>query len=254
MFADERRSKIADLILREHSVTTSELVTLFQVSLETIRRDLENMEERGLLRRVHGGAVSIEKMRKFDSFTVRSKTHQLEKQQLALAACACIHEEDYIAIDCGTTAVELARCICSQFRKLTVLTNSLEVFHILTGSGYDQVILTGGHYLPEEKSFYGHLAVDMIRQLHVRKSFITPSGIALGYGISDYVKEVIEIQRTLLEIADEVYILANSAKFEACAPLKICDVDPGYTYLTDPELPETIRERYEQASIHIKKS
>lgn len=253
MLADERRSQIANMVKQEHAVTTSELVERFQVSLETIRRDLEGMEQQGLLRRVHGGAVPVGGPQDYHNFATRSRIRQPEKHKLALMACACIGEGDYIAIDCGTTAIELAKCIRGRFRKLTVLTYSLEVFHILSEDENCRVILAGGHYLAGEKSFCGHLTVDMMRQVHVAKSFLTPSGIALGYGISDYVQEIIELQRTMLEIADEVCILADSAKYGVHAPLKICGVDTGYRYFTDPGLPEEICETYGRASIHINK-
>ncbi len=253
MFADERKSKIIDMIHQNHSVTTSELTEIFQVSLETIRRDLESMEKQGLLKRVHGGAVSVKELQSYSNLTIRSNSHQAEKRKLAFMACSYIKEKDYIALDTGSTAIELAKAICERFQNLTILTNSLEVFHILSERKEYQIILAGGYYLSEEKSFYGHLTLDMIRQLHVKKSFITPSGVSLDFGISDHVQELIDIQRAMLEIADEVYILADSSKFESYAPLKICDLDTSYRYLTDTSLPENIFETYQKASISIKK-
>ena len=89
--------------------------------------------------------------------------------------------------------------------------------------------------------------------IYVKKCFITPSGVSLDFGISDHVQELIDIQRAMLEIADEVYILADSSKFESYAPLKICDLDTSYRYLTDTSLPENIFETYQKASISIKK-
>ena len=77
-----------------------------------------------------------------------------------------------------------------------------------------RVVLAGGFYLPAEKCFCGHLALDMVRQLHISKCFIAPSAISLNFGISDHMQELIAVQRAFLEIADQAYILADSSKFE----------------------------------------
>lgn len=253
MFADERRGKIAEMIQRNNSVSTSELTEIFQVSLETVRRDLESMEKAGLLKRVHGGAISVRKLQRYNELSRRSTEHQTEKRKLSAAACAYINNGNHIALDEGTTAFELAKLIRERFQELTVLTNSLDVFEVLSENRGIQTILTGGFYLPEEKSFYGHLAIDMIRQFHVAKYFITPSAISLNFGISDHIHELIGIQRAMLGIADEIYVLVDSFKFETCAPLKICDLDPEYTYLTDSGLSEEIFNTYQKAGIRIKK-
>ncbi len=172
MFADERRAKIAEMIGRNHSVTTGELTALFQVSLETVRKDLESMEKQGLLKRVHGGAVTVRQMQSYRNLAVRSGARQPEKHAVALAACSHICEGDFIALDTGSTAIELAKILAGRFDSLTVLTNSLEIFHIFSETKTNRIILTGGCFQPEEKSFYSHLTVDMIRQFHV-KSCIT---------------------------------------------------------------------------------
>ena len=90
MFADERRSKIAEMLKNRPSVTTSELTEIFQVSVETIRRDLEFMESQGQLKRVHGGAIAVGKMQNYTTFSRRVGEHQPEKHELALTACSYI--------------------------------------------------------------------------------------------------------------------------------------------------------------------
>lgn len=251
MFADERRAKIADMIQRNNSVSTSELTEIFRVSLETIRRDLEGMEKQGLLKRVHGGAISVQKLLNYDNLSKRMGEHQAEKRKLSLAACSYIENGDYIALDAGSTAMELAKLIRERFQELTVLTNSLEIFEILSENRGIRVVLTGGFYLAEEKCFYGHLATEMIRQLHVAKCFLTPSAISLEFGISDHIHELIDLQRCMMRIADKIYVLVDSSKFESCAPLKICDLNPSHVYLTDAGLAEDVFKAYQETGIHI---
>ena len=251
MFANERRNKILELLNRRSSVTVTELTGLFQVSLETIRRDLEYLEQHGALKRVHGGALSIKRMQNYTGLSERLAEHQPEKRQIARAALSHIHEGDRIALDAGSTTSELAHLLCDSFHKLTIVTASLTIFEILSEKPGFQVILTGGFYLPDEKAFYGHLALDTIRQLHVSAFFHAPSALSLNFGLSEHVKELAEVQRALIASADQVIVLADSSKFETCAALKVCDLSPRFLYLTDNGLPEEIRDAWKKASLDI---
>jgi len=254
MFADERKTQIIEMLKKRPSVTTSELTRLFQVSLETIRRDLEYLEEQGALRRVHGGAVAVGRQQNYSSLAKRTASHQQEKRNLALAACSYINEGDYIALDAGSTTFELASLLCERFQELTVLTHSLEVVRILSEQSRIHTILAGGFYLPEERCFCGHLTLDMIRQLHVSKCFIAPAAISLDFGVSDHMQELIAVQRAFLDIADQAYMLVDSSKFETCAPLKICDFHSHFLCITDSGLSDELLEAYRKASVNIVKN
>lgn len=254
MFADERKTKIEEMLKRRSSVTTSELTDFFHVSVETIRRDLEYLESQGRLRRVHGGAVAVGRLQNYTSLSGRVVEHRSEKRKLALAACTYIKEGDYIALDTGSTAVELAALLGERFRELTVLTHSLEIMKLLSEKENIHVILAGGFYLPEEKCFRGHLTLDMIRQLHMSKCFVAPSAISLDFGISDHMQELIAVQRAFLEVSDQAYILADSSKFGVCAPLKICEMSSAFRFITDSGLPDEVWETYVNAGFHVIKS
>lgn len=251
MFAYERRNEIVERIKRNSSVATAELMDTYQVSLETIRKDLEFLQKQGTLKRVHGGAVIIKKLQDYASLSTRTEKYREEKRKLALAACNYISEGDCIALDAGSTSFELAAMLCERFNNLTVVTNSFEVFRILSEKEGIRKILTGGFYLAGEKAFYGHLTMDMMHQLHVSKCFITPSAISLDFGISDHIQELIAIQRVMIEISDQVFVQVDSSKFESCAPLKICDINPKHIYLTDAGLSDETLEVYRKASFNI---
>lgn len=218
------------MLNRRSSVTVNELTDTFRVSLETIRRDLEYLEKQGALKRVHGGAVTVHKMQNYTSLSFRVSEHREEKRKLALASL-----------------------LCERFSRLTIVTNSLEVFQILSGKEGFQTILTGGFYMPGEKTFYGHLALDMIKQLHVSKFFLAPSAISLDFGISDHIHEMIAVQRALIAISDQIIVQADSSKFETCAALKVCDLNPRFLYFTDSGLPDEIAEAYRKAGLQITK-
>ena len=251
MFANERRNKILELLSRRSSVTVTELTGLFQVSLETIRRDLEYLEQQGALKRVHGGALSMNRMQSYTGLSERSTEHQPEKRQIARAALSHIHEGERIALDAGSTTSELAHLLCDSFQELTIVTASLPIFEILSEKPGFQVILTGGFYLPGEKAFYGRLALDMIRQLHVSAFFHAPSALSLNFGLSEHIRELVEVQRAFIAAADQVFVLADSSKFETCAALTVCDLSPRFLYLTDNGLSDEIRDAWKRASLDI---
>lgn len=254
MFADERKAKIEEILKKRASVSTYELTELFQVSVETIRRDLEYLESHGRLKRVHGGAVAIGRLQNYTSLSGRVEEHRCEKRKMALTACAHIQEGDYIALDTGSTALEMAAVLSERFRELTVLTHSLEAAKLLAEKENIRMVLAGGFYLPEERCFCGHLTIDMIRQMHVSKCFIAPSAISLDFGISDHIQELIAVQRAFLEVSDQAYILADSSKFGICAPLKICDLSPAFSYITDSELPDESLRAYADSGFRVTRS
>jgi len=251
LFANERYLKILDLLDQESSVTVSELMKLFGVSIETVRRDLEHLEKQGLLTRVHGGAISNKKMNKFEKLESRMSENRALKQQLAKIAVRYIRENDTIAIDSGSTAMELVPFIKSQFRRLTIVTNSPEVLNAFSDMDTYELIQIGGQYLRDEKAFYGHLALDAINRLHFSKAFIFPSAISLRHGVGVFVHELFDIERAFMHNADEVFMLADHSKFEKTATIKLCDVTTSYKFITDSEMPAQVYERYRKHSIQI---
>jgi len=231
-----------------------ELVERFGVSTETIRRDLQEMEKNRLLQRVHGGAIAIGEMKPFMELSVRLKEHDVQKKELAKTAADLLENGDVIGIDAGSTALCFAHALKERLVNLTVVTYSLDVFQCLNGFAEFQVILCGGHFFSQEKCFYGPLTQDMLKRLHVQKSFIFPSAVSMQYGICDHVQEVLDLQRQLIDCSDSVYVLADSSKFERKELLKISDMQKNFTYVTDGMLRSGLATVYKenQYSIHFK--
>ncbi len=251
MFANERRVKIAELVASQQSVTVSELMERFGVSIETIRRDLECLEKQRVLSRVHGGAITVKNMQRFTQLSQRVSENRDLKRQLSQTAAGLISEGDRIAIDSGSTAIELAQVLRERFHELTVVTNSPEVFHLLYPVEGFHLIQVGGFYLESENAFYGFLAVDTLHSLHVSKSMIFPSAVSLQYGVGCYVPELIEVQRAFMDISDEAIILADSSKFETTAALKLCGLSSVRRFVTDGHLPDAVYCSYLEKGIQI---
>lgn len=251
MFAKERQDEIYEMLLKSGAVTTSKLVEAFHVSIETIRRDLLYMEQHRQLTRVHGGAVVKGNMKPFLKLQERSKEYYEQKQSLSIKATEFIREGDIIGIDTGSTAVLLAESIKEKFSELVIVTHSLAVFNILCNHKNFSMILCGGQYIKNENAFYGSLTLDMLRSLHMKKSFMFPSAVSLKYGICDYQSDLYQIQKQLMNSSDEIFILADSSKFEKIALFKLDDMKNDYIYVTDCDLPEALKKLYKENNMNI---
>ena len=249
MLAKERQHKIYNIIKNDGAVTTSKLVEIFNVSLETVRRDLLYMEQCGQLLRVHGGAVAKKGMKTFLDLKERNKEYSKQKQSLAAKAVEFVSDGDIIAVDAGSTAISFAEALRGRFSDLTVITHSLDVFNILCDEF--NVILCGGRYIQSEKTFYGSVTLKTLESLHAQKAFIFPSAVSLEFGICDFQDDLFMVQKQMMKSSDKIFILADSSKFEKKALLKIDDMNPRYTYITDSDLPEELVQLYSENKLNI---
>ena len=209
------------------------------------------MEQDGRLTRVHGGAVAKTAMKPFKKLRERNKEFEKQKYELSLKAAEFISEGDIIGIDSGSTAISFAEVLKERFSKLTIVTHSMDIFEMLSDYKDFSVILCGGHYLREENAFYGELTLNMLNSLHIQKAFIFPSAVSLEYGICDYQKDLYQIQKQLIKSSNEIYILADSSKFEKAALLKLSNMKPDYIYITDNSLQNEIVKLYKENNIEL---
>lgn len=251
MLANRRHEIIMNLIRAEGAVTVSHLVEEFGVSQETVRRDLLLLEQEGLVRRVHGGAVSLGEMKPYKPFQSRHQDFTQEKEQLCQNAAELVCEGDYIAIGTGSTPAYFAQILKKRIKKLTVVTYSYTVFDVLSDMPEYELILLGGQYMPQEQCFCGQLTLDALKQLRVMKSFVFPSAVSMEYGIFGYEQTLYPLQRQLLSCCDQAYILADSSKFERKALYKVADMRPEYIFVTDDKLPEELARIYRDNGLTV---
>lgn len=251
MLAQERLDKIYEIIQKDGAVTTAKLMALFGVSVETVRRDLLVLEQRGKLLRVHGGAVAKAGMKEYPGLQQRTREFRAEKDQLSRVAAGFVAEGDIISIDAGSTAMAFAQVLKETFTRLTIVTHSKDVFDLLCDHREFTVTLCGGQYLRGDNAFYGELTLSMLRSLHTQKAFVFPSAVSIEYGICDFQQELFPVQKQLMRSADKVYILADSSKFEKTGLLKLDAMGPEYIYITDPALPEEAAKLYRENGLTL---
>jgi len=251
LFAKERCTAIIALLNETGAVTTAGLMEKFGVSIETVRRDLLFLEKQKLIQRVHGGAMLFSEMKSFDDLSHRLEENKEEKTELCKTAAKFVNNDDIIAIDSGSTAVYFASALKQRLSRLKVITHSLDVFNILSDKDGFEVILCGGNFDKTEKAFYGNIALDVLSNFHVTKSFIFPSAISVKNGVCDFNNSLILLQKKLLSVCDKSYFLADSNKFEKNAFIKICDMNINHTYITDSRLDCNLRKIYEENGFNI---
>jgi DeoR/GlpR family transcriptional regulator of sugar metabolism len=235
MQAQQRLQTILDLLADKTSISLDDLVDRLHVTAMTVRRDLNTLERKGLLRRVRGGAVSAQGRSYEPPLLTRARSHQDEKERIGAAAAAMVRDGDSIAIDVGTTALEVARHL-GRHHNLTVVTPSFNVAGVLAEQVSIRVILTGGVLRPGELSLVGPLAERAFKDFFVDKLFLGIGGFDLNAGLTEFNPEDAQVKRAMIACAKEVIVVADASKFGKVAFAAVAGLDTVKHVITDSGL------------------
>ncbi len=258
MIAQQRHALILEQLDREGTIYTAALVKKFGVSSETIRKDLDLLEQKGLLLRVHGGALPAEAgtPRRAESqdphlsFHVRSTQNIRHKEAIAQHAAALVKENQVVALDYGSTSQILASALRKRFRSLTVITNSLRNALILADAPGFTVILTGGILAPEEYSLVNDFA-PITDHLHIDTFFMTVTGVDPRLGFSDLRLNEAKTQNQLRHASDRTIVLADHSKFGKSSLAKICSLSEVELIVSDWELPGEMAQEVRKGGVEL---
>jgi len=254
MNAAERHSRIVELVLEKGSITISEITQLFNVSEMTARRDLNELDRQGLLRRVHGGAIANLGRSYEPPFHTRAIKNQAAKAAIGRKAAELIYDGDSIALDVGTTTLEIVPHLKGK-RNLTILTSCLQIANAIVREISLEVearlILTGGIVRPRELSMVGNIAERIYHEFHVDKAFIGVGGISLEDGFTEYNLEDTQIKRALIRSAREKIVVADGSKFGNTAFVSIAPLDEVDYIVTDPSAPTSMVEKIRQLGVEV---
>lgn len=221
-----RQNEIVALLRTTGRVAVEELVTLFDVSPQTIRRDLNEMSEARVVTRVHGGAIvasSVENL----AYDARKLVAQSHKRLIGEAASRLIADNSSLFINIGTTTEEVARALAGR-SGLLVITNNLNVAAELYRNRSIEVIITGGNVRPSDGGIVGATAVELIRQFRVDTAVIGISAIDADGALLDFDIREVHVSRAIIENARRVILVTDSSKFARSAPARIgtlADID-----------------------------
>jgi DeoR family transcriptional regulator, fructose operon transcriptional repressor len=226
----QRRQAILAEARKASAVSAEDLALRFGVSVETIRRDLRALRDRGLLERVYGGALSVQSTE--GSFAARSSRHADRKRAIAGLAASFVEPDDTIVIDVGTTALEVARTLPSTFRG-RVLTNSVPVAMELSQREEIELLLCGGQVRPGDAACFGSRADDFFEEFYADKAFLGSGGVHAEAGLTDYHPHEVATRRVIIAHAGASYVLADSSKLGAIAVHRVCPLSRVTAVLTD---------------------
>ena len=247
MLAEERRSKIQEILTYKNSVSIAELVEQFGTSEMTIRRDLDELEARGICQRIHGGAMSLRVMEYrstiYPPFALREQAQAAEKIAIAHAAAALIKPGDTVAIDSGTTAAYLAY-VLRDFNAITVISNSLQVLAQLYDVTGIHLVSPGGTLSLEgmnagggDLSFVGPVANTTLCSFRPNLAFISASGISITDGLSNVGLFQAEIKRTLIDISEQAVLITDHTKFGQASGVIVASLERIDQVITDSQAP-----------------
>lgn len=245
-----RKKIILNLLKDEDAVSVQEIVNECNASEVTIRRDLTELERKGLLIRTHGGAIKNTAVEQLFTFNNRMNQNMENKQHICKVASKFINDHDIIFIDCGSTLSFLSKYI-SKKESLTVITNSLPIVSELMNFDNIKLIVIGGEVLNERKATYGRSAEMSIAHYHANKAFIGADGISLSKGLSSYDEKESLITLEMAQNADEVFLLCDSTKIEknsfvTFAPVSILDY-----IITDMDLNTDFISKYQKHNVKL---
>lgn len=234
MLAIERRNKILELLQKESRVVVSDLSKTFQVTEETIRRDLEKLETDGFAKKAYGGAIINESLNVDLPFTVRKTANVMSKQKIADICASLIKDGESIMLDASSTAVYIAKRLKNK-KNLTIITNSIEILFELSDIAGWKVLSTGGMMKEGALSLVGPQAEKMIMYYHVDKAILSCKGLDIEHGITDSNDMEAQIKRLMIAAANMKILAADSTKFDRISFTTICDLSEIDMIVTDTE-------------------
>ena len=250
LFAEERKKKLVDYINEKRRVTVPELCSTFSVSGATMRNDLRELDESGLITRTHGGAIRKTRTGHEPVMDQRSDKNIDAKRKIAEAALEEIEDGDTIILDTGTTVKELAK-ILDRRKNLTVVTNDIMVAADLEPFPSCEVLVIGGLLRKGFHCTVGYGMFSNIGSLSVDKAFLGANSFSARKGASTPDLSQSEIKRQMMEIAAKVIILIDQSKLETDSFMNFASPSQVDLLVTDSISPE-LKRSYEENDIAVR--
>lgn len=248
----QRRLQISELVRQHGSVQVATLAQRFGVSLQTVRKDLRYLAERGVMARAYGGAIDSSVVggnQAEPNYEVKRTARLEEKRRIGLRAATLVKPGDTVALDSGTTAIQLAEALPDI--DLTVVTNDFGVLGALAPKHNINIVMLGGELRRRNMAFYGGLTVEALDALHVDMLFLGVDGFDLERGITTHYEPEALLNRKMVEAARVVVCITDSSKFGKVCLHRIVPVTALDVLITDTGAPEEIGRASQQIGFEL---
>jgi len=250
LLSEERRRAILEIVNREGRVLVLDLARRFETSQVTVRKDLEALHAHRLIHRTHGGALPARDGALEDpTLREKEKLHHQEKVRIAGAAARMVQEGQVIILDSGTTTTEIARTLRT-FRKLTIVTNAVNIAAELSGTAVD-VILTGGTLRKNSFSLVGPIAEETLHRLSADLLFLGVDGFDVHYGLTTPNLLQAKVNKVMVEVAKHTVAVCDSSKFGRRSLSLIVPPSALHEVVTDRGVPKSDLRVLKQVGIEV---
>ena len=250
LLGEERREYILNLVNKTGSVNSIDIAKILNISETTIRRDLNKLFKKGLVKRTYGGAIDIDSVGHELKFEVQKEKFISEKKKIALAAAELVEDGDVILIEAGTTGYQTALNIKNK-RQLTIITNSCDIA-ILVGknSPHYNIILSGGILSTLTHSLVGPIADWAFNNINVDKAFIGISGIDIKKGITSVDLAEAQTKKNIMKSAKHVIALCDHSKIGHIAMNFVAPIKSINIFITDSEADKDFLKKIRELGIN----
>lgn len=250
MLREERKRKISRFVVENKKATVTELSELFGVSESTIRRDLEELDEQGVIQRAHGGAVVVERAAPEPPIIQRMVENEEAKRSIGQAAAELVRDGETVFLGSGTTTLEVARNLMGR-NNLTVITNALNIANLFAGKPNITVIVVGGLLRHSELSMIGHITEQVLKELRADKVIMGMRAISIEEGLTnDYLPETMT-DRTIIQFAPEVILVADHSKFGKVSTALVAPITSINKIITDSGVPAEIIDEIKALGVEV---
>lgn len=250
MLQQERFFKIIEYLKEHRTVEFVVLAELTNVSIGTVRRDLMQLEESGMVKVVRGGASYRGDNLAKQPFDTRIVERAAEKNQLATVVGDVVEEGQSLALNSGTTNLAVATYLAENYRRLTIVTNNLHIVHVLEKCKNFTLILTGGIFDPSENALYGKQCEKDFCAYNIDIAFIAANSLSLEKGVTDFRLNQIPIMKAIVAHARRKIVVADSSKLQRVACANVCELTDLDGVITD-EGGKDAAQKYAQVGLKV---
>lgn len=244
-----RQDAILGLLRAQERVGTDDLAAEFDVSIQTIRSDLRDLSDAGLVARTRGGARRVISASNRD-YGERRKLNAGRKERIGALAASLIPDNCSVALNIGTTTEQVARAL-GNHRGLVVLSNNINIINTLMGTRSKELILVGGAVRQSDGAIVGEDAVEFISRYKVDYAVIGASALDTDGSVLDYDAREVSVARAILRNARIRLLVSDASKFERTAPVRICDIGELDHVISDTAPPQRFVEAARAANTEI---
>ena len=248
MLAIERKNEILNKLRAEQRVLVSELAAHYGVTEETIRRDLDKLEKEGHATKTYGGAIWGNSTKTDLSYTIRNKTNVEAKTAMAKVVKTMVEDGDHLMLDDSSTALYIAKELKDK-KKLTVITNSVEIVMELAGLKGWTILCTGGELKTDALSFVGYQVPQVLANYHVDKAILSCKGISPDAGVTDSAESHARAKQAMLRSARETILVLDDSKFDKTSFVQITPLSGVSTVVTNQKPSDDWLRRFEELNI-----